>query len=78
MRTLNHLFEKNKAWAERIRRHNPEARIVFVTVNAEPSVVRRSLATGALGYVLKDSAGESQRRSITLAYGTSHPLTRWA
>ena len=24
MRTLNHLFEKNKAWAERIRRHEPE------------------------------------------------------
>src|SRR5580765_1035485 len=24
MRTLNHLFEKNKAWAERIRRHNPD------------------------------------------------------
>ena len=24
MRTLNHLFEKNKAWAERIRRQNPD------------------------------------------------------
>ena len=24
MRTLNHLFEKNKAWAERIRRHKPD------------------------------------------------------
>ena len=24
MRTLNHLFEKNKAWAERIRHHNPD------------------------------------------------------
>ena len=24
MRTLNHLFEKNKAWAERIRSHNPD------------------------------------------------------
>ena len=23
MRTLNHLFEKNKAWAERIRRKDP-------------------------------------------------------
>src|SRR5262249_40037448 len=24
MRTLNHLFEKNRAWAERIRRQDPE------------------------------------------------------
>ena len=53
--------------AAQIRRHNPEARIVFVTVNAEPTVVRRSLATGALGYVLKDSAGDELVAAVVAA-----------
>lgn len=41
-----------------ILRRNPEARIVFVTVHRDPSVVARGLATGAFGYVLKVAAGE--------------------
>jgi DNA-binding NarL/FixJ family response regulator len=41
-----------------IRRRNPDARIVLVTVHSEPILVERGLAAGALGYVLKDSAGE--------------------
>ena len=40
-----------------IRRH-PSSRIVFVTVDADRTILRRSLATGALGYVLKVRAGE--------------------
>ena len=38
----------------RIRRHNPNARIVLVTVHAESMLVEAGLAAGALGYVLKD------------------------
>ena len=41
-----------------ICRRDPDARIVLVTVNAERILVERGLAAGALGYVLKDSAGD--------------------
>jgi DNA-binding NarL/FixJ family response regulator len=41
-----------------IRGRDPEARIVFVTVHSEPLLVERGLAAGALGYVLKDAAGD--------------------
>jgi DNA-binding NarL/FixJ family response regulator len=44
--------------AARIRRRDPEARIVFVTVHSEPILVERGFAAGALGYVLKDAAGD--------------------
>jgi DNA-binding NarL/FixJ family response regulator len=44
--------------ARLIRRDNPGARIVFVTVHAEKALVDRCLRTGALGYVLKDAAGD--------------------
>ena len=39
-------------------RENPAARIVLVTVHGDPTLVARGLETGALGYVLKDSAGD--------------------
>jgi DNA-binding NarL/FixJ family response regulator len=41
-----------------IRRQNSDARIVFVTVHSEPLMVEAGLAAGALGYVLKDTAGD--------------------
>ena len=41
-----------------ILRQNPDARIVLVTVHGDPSLVTRGLETGALGYVLKCSAGD--------------------
>jgi DNA-binding NarL/FixJ family response regulator len=39
-----------------IRRGNPGARIVFVTMHADAILVERALSTGALGYVLKLAA----------------------
>jgi DNA-binding NarL/FixJ family response regulator len=44
--------------AARILSSNPAARIVFVTVHSDPLLVERGLATGALGYVLKVTAGD--------------------
>jgi len=44
--------------ARRILARNPSARVVFVTVQSDPEVVRRSLATGAMGYVVKLVAGD--------------------
>jgi DNA-binding NarL/FixJ family response regulator len=41
-----------------IRRHDPNARIVLVTVHSEAMLVEAGLAAGALGYVLKDTAGD--------------------
>jgi DNA-binding NarL/FixJ family response regulator len=45
------------AAGEILRRH-PGARIVFVTVHNDAELVQKGLATGALGYVLKLTAGE--------------------
>jgi len=46
------------AAASEILRKNPAARIVFVTVHDETELVKKSLAMGVLGYVLKLTAGE--------------------
>ena len=55
------------AAALRIRRRDPEARIVFVTVHAESMLVEAGLEAGALGYVLKDSAGDDLVAAIRAA-----------
>ena len=52
-----------------IRRHDPNARIVFVTVHAESMFVEAGLEAGALGYVLKDSAGDELMAAIRAALG---------
>lgn len=46
------------AAASEILRRNPAARIVFVTVHDDSEMVKKGLAIGALGYVLKLTAGE--------------------
>ena len=50
-----------------IRSHNPDARIVLVTVHADFVLVERGLAVGALGYVLKDTAGDELVAAVTAA-----------
>ena len=44
--------------AREILKRNPAARIVFVTIHDDPELVKKGLAIGALGYVLKLTAGE--------------------
>jgi DNA-binding NarL/FixJ family response regulator len=39
--------------AQRLKERGDTARIVFLTVHDDPDFVRASLATGALGYVVK-------------------------
>ncbi len=53
----------------RIRRHNPNARIVLVTVHAELMLVEAGLAAGALGYILKDTAGDELVPAVRAALG---------
>ncbi len=55
--------------ARLIRRHNPRARIVLVTVHEEPILVERGLAAGALGYILKDAAGEELVNAVHAVLG---------
>ena len=62
----------------RIRRHDPDDRIVLVTVHAESMLVEAGLEAGALGYVLKDAAGDDLVAAIRAALGgrkyVSHEL----
>jgi DNA-binding NarL/FixJ family response regulator len=44
--------------AEAILQQNPAARIVFVSVYADSHTVSRALATGAMGFVMKLTAGD--------------------
>jgi DNA-binding NarL/FixJ family response regulator len=55
------------AAAKAILRATPSARIVFVTVHHDRSLAARALATGALGYVLKLSAGDELIPAIRAA-----------
>src|SRR5688500_18493122 len=64
------------AAAALIRRHDPQARIVFVTVHAESMFVEAGLETGALGYVLKDSAGDELIAAIRAALGGIQYVSR--
>jgi DNA-binding NarL/FixJ family response regulator len=53
--------------AETILRRHPAARIVFATVHADHAMLRRSLAAGAFGYVLKVRAGDDLVPAIRAA-----------
>jgi len=55
------------AAAEMILRRHPAARIVFVTVDAERAMLKRGLAAGAVGYVLKFNAGDDLAPAIRAA-----------
>ena len=64
------------AAAALIRHHDPNARIVFVTVHAEPMFVEAGLEAGALGYVLKDSAGDELVAAIHAALSGRQYVSR--
>jgi DNA-binding NarL/FixJ family response regulator len=55
------------AAASVILRRNPAARIVFITVHDDSEMVKKGLAIGALGYVLKLTAGEDLVPAIRAA-----------
>jgi DNA-binding NarL/FixJ family response regulator len=59
-----------------IRRHDPDARIVLVTVHAESMLVDAGLAAGALGYVLKDTAGDELVPAIHAALAGRQYVSR--
>ncbi len=55
------------AAAAAILRRHPAARIVFVTVNDDVCLMERGLAAGAMGYVLKVSAGDELLPAVCAA-----------
>ena len=55
--------------AREILCRNPSARVVFVTVHADPLLMRRGWAAGGLGYVPKVSAGEELVPAVWAALG---------
>ena len=59
-----------------IRRRDPNARIVLVTVHGESMLVEAGLAAGALGYVLKDTAGDELVAAVHAALGGRQYLSR--
>jgi DNA-binding NarL/FixJ family response regulator len=64
------------AAATLIRRNDPNARIVLVTVHSESMFVEAGLAAGALGYVLKDTAGDELVPAVHAALGGRQYLSR--
>ena len=52
-----------------ICRKNSDARIVLVTVHSELMLVEAGVAAGALGYVLKDTAGDELIPAVRAALG---------
>jgi DNA-binding NarL/FixJ family response regulator len=59
-----------------IRRRDPNARIVLVTVHGESMLVEAGLAAGALGYVLKDTAGDELVAAVHAALGGHQYVSR--
>jgi DNA-binding NarL/FixJ family response regulator len=53
--------------AQLIRRRDPTARIVLVTVHNEPLLVEAGVEAGALGCVLKDTAGDDLVAAVRAA-----------
>ena len=52
------------------------ARIVFVTVRDEPPIVRKAIALGALGFVLKEDASEELLNAVRAAQAGQSYLSR--
>lgn len=52
------------AAARHILKANPQALIIFATVLDEPAIIRRALAEGARGYVMKSDAGDELADAI--------------
>lgn len=50
-----------------IREESPETQIVVLTMQQEPAFARQALATGALGYVLKESADDELVEAVRRA-----------
>jgi len=53
--------------AEKVRKSNPDTKIIFVTAHADPNYIARALELGARGWVLKGSIRAELRSAIRTA-----------
>lgn len=58
---------------ELIRARDPEAKVIMCSAVAEPTVVARAIAAGALDFVVKPVASERLLQSIRRVWGQSMP-----
>jgi DNA-binding NarL/FixJ family response regulator len=65
------------AAATAILRHDATARIILVTVHADPLLAERSLAVGAMGYVLKRLAGDELIPAVQSALRGEHYVSHF-
>jgi DNA-binding NarL/FixJ family response regulator len=63
------------AAARIILERHPNARIVFVTVHDDRAMAQRALHLGALGYVLKNDAGEELLNAVRAAQAGQQHLS---
>ena len=59
-----------------ILRANAAARIILVTVHADPLLAERGMAVGAMGYVLKRMAGDELIPAVQSALRGEHFVSR--
>lgn len=64
--------------ARRIRKVSPNSRILFVSQNCSPEVVKGALQLGACGYLLKSDAAELPRAVDAILQGTQFVSSRLA
>jgi two-component system response regulator NreC len=57
-----------------LRQDFPQTQIVVLTMQTEPEYARRALSSGALGYVLKESADEELVEAVEAAVAGRHYL----
>ena len=62
--------------ATAIRRDNPDARIVLVTVHTQLMLLEAGLAAGGLGYVLKVTAGDDLVAAVHAALAGQRYVSR--
>lgn len=55
-----------------IRAAHPETRFIFVSVIDDPAVVRKALAEGARGYIVKSDAGDELASAVQVVLGGGH------
>lgn len=66
---LNMPGESGLELIPRLRDEAPECKIVVLTMQRDPAFARQALASGALGYVIKDAADDELVQAVRLAAG---------
>jgi DNA-binding NarL/FixJ family response regulator len=58
-----------------IRAKHPEVPFIFVSVQDDPAIIRKALAEGAHGYVIKSDAGDELVGAVEAVLGGGHYLS---